>query len=132
MASLSRSFVLRTEENAKALYSFLKANWKALAASGKPLVVQVGEYKARRSTQANKRYWAILNQISGDAWIEGKQFSADIWHEWSKRRFIGCHELPDGSLVGISTTTLDVAEFNDYMSKIESYAAQELGVEFLL
>jgi hypothetical protein len=131
MAALYRMFVLRSEENAKALYAFLKANWNAQAIAGKPLAIIISEHKATRSSQQNKRYWAMLNEIAVSAWINGKQYSVEAWHEHFKRKMIGCEELPDGTMVGISTTTLSVAEFNDYMNKIEGFAIAELGIEFL-
>lgn len=131
MAALSRSFVLRTDDNAQSLWGFLRANWKALAAQGKPLQIVVSQYKATRSQSQNKRYWAILNQIAADAYVGGKQFSAESWAEFFKRKFIGIEELPGGSQQGISTTTLDIGEFGEYMTKIEVYAAQELGIEIL-
>lgn len=131
MATASRLFVLRNEINAKQLYAFLKANWRAMADAGRPIALTAQEYKSKRSIEQNKRLWAILNQIAECAWFNGKQYSADAWHEHFKRAFIGADELPDGSMIGISTTTLNVEEFVAYMTRIEAYAAQELGVELL-
>ena len=127
-----RAFVLRSEQNAQALYAFLKSNWRALADQGKPLAVTVSEHKVKRSGEQNKRYWAILGEISANAWVDGKQFSAEAWAEFYKGKFIGHEETPDGRTIGISTTTLAVHEFGDYMTKIEQHAASELGVEFSL
>jgi hypothetical protein len=89
----------------------------------------VTEHKAKRSGDQNKRYWAILDDISVNAWIEGRQYSSQAWHEFFKRKFIGFEETPDGGLVGISTKTLSTVEFAEYSNKIEAYAATELGVE---
>lgn len=127
--SFQKQFVLRNEINAKALYAFLKQNWRAMANKGHPLAVTVSEYKSKRSVEQNKRYWLILNQIAESAWVNGRQFSADAWHEHYKRLFIGVEELPSGKEAGISTTTLDIEEFGNYMTRIEANAAQELGVE---
>ena len=126
---MNRQFVLRSQDNAVALHAFLKANARAMADSGHPLAVTITEYKARRSTEQNKRYWAILGDISRNAYVAGKQFSQDAWAEHFKREFIGIEELPSGKDVGISTTTLNVQEFTDYMTRIECYAVQELGIE---
>ena len=41
----------------------------------------------------------------------------------------GLEEVPDGRSVGISTTTLSVAEFAEYMTKVEAYAVDEFGIE---
>ena len=127
---LSRTFVLSTEANANALWSFLKANWRQTAKAGKPLAVTVQEYKAKRSGDQNRYYWQRLNEIAEQAWIGGRQFSADAWHEHFKRQFVGSEDLPHGGTAGISTTSLSVAEFAEYVGRVEAYAASELGIEF--
>jgi hypothetical protein len=126
---MQRVFVLRGPIQAKMLWGFLKTNWVEMAQVGKPLQVTISEYKSKRSVEQNKRYWAILNEIAEQAFVGGKQFSAEAWHELFKRQFIGCEELPNGQMNGISTTILSVSEFGDYMTKIERYAAEELGCE---
>ena len=124
-----RTFILRGPEQAKALHVFLKANAAPLAQQGKPLAVEVREHKAKRSSQANRRYWALLRFIASNAWVAGRQYSDDIWHEFFARKFIGLEELPDGTTKAISTTTLDTAAFTDYMAAIEHHAEQELGID---
>lgn len=128
---LERLFVLRTEQNAQALHAFLKANWRSLADAGTPLACSIAEHKAKRNTKQNRLYWALLNDISANAWVDGKQYSADAWHEWAKQRFIGCEETPGGGKSGISTTTLDVGSFADFITKLQAYAATDLGLELL-
>lgn len=131
MAAMLRTFILRDDMNAAALWAFLKNNWKPMATDGKPLAVTVTPHKAKRSSDQNKRYWAILNEIAENAWINGQQFSAESWAEFFKGKFIGFEETPDGRRIGISTTTLDVSEFNEYTTRIEVYAAAELGIEII-
>jgi hypothetical protein len=82
-------------------------------------------YKSKRSLDQNARYWAILREIAAVVWVDGKQFSDEAWHEHFKRTFIGCDDLPGGGTVGISTTTLTVAEFADYMTRIEQWCAEQ-------
>lgn len=130
MATASRLFVLRADSNAQALWAFLRSNWRQMADAGKPLAISVAEHKSKRSIEQNRRLWAILREIEAGAWLGGKQFSADAWHEEFKRKFIGVEELPGGGSIGISTTTLNVEEFAAYMTRIEVYAATDLGVEF--
>lgn len=71
----------------------------------------------------------MLRELSAMAWIDGRQFSDQTWHEHLKRTFIGCEEIvmPDGKteLRGISTTKLNVDEFGEYMLQIEQYAAEQ-------
>jgi hypothetical protein len=124
-----RVFILHGDTQAKSLWAFLRQNWQALAEQGKPLSVTVTEHKSKRSGEQNKRYWSILNEIADQSWVAGKQFSSDAWHEYMKRKFIGTDDLPGGGNIGISTASLSVAEFCDYMTKVEAYAASELGVQ---
>ena len=124
-----RTFVLRDEIASRQLHAFLRANWLACAQQGKPLAVTVSEHKARRSGDQNRLYWAFLRELSGSAWVGGRQFADEAWHEFFKRKFIGLAELPDGALAGISTTALSVAEFGDYVERIRQYATEELGIE---
>lgn len=88
--------------------------------------------KMKRTTQQNRRYWGrgVLAQIAEQAVVNGKQYSAEVWHEQFKRQFIGVEELPDGSVIGKSSTELTTAEFAEFCQKVEAYAATELGVTF--
>ena len=131
MGAQVKTFVLREENNAKALWGFLKSNWVPMAQAGKPLSVFVAEHKAKRSHPQNKLYWALLAQIAEQTWLNGKQFSTEAWHEMFKRKFIGHEETPDGGTVGISTTTLSVPEFSIYIERVQQYAAEELDCELI-
>jgi hypothetical protein len=59
--------------------------------------------------------------------------TAEVWHEWAKRRFIGVREivLPDGEIavLGMTSTELSVADFSDYMQMLEAWAVEH-GVIF--
>jgi len=133
--TIARTFVLRTESNAAALHSFLKANAKAMADAGKPLEVSVSEAGAKRNVQQNRRNWALVSYIAEHAWVEGRQYSKETWHEYFARKFGVMKELvlPDGeiTLQRESTAEMDVDAFNGYLLRIEAYAAQELGIEFI-
>lgn len=131
MAAALRTFVLRGDNNAQALWAFLKGNWRQMADAGKPLAISVAEHRAQRSTQANKKYWATLNDIAENAWLDGRQYSSAAWHCYFASRFIGCEDLPGGGTTAISTTTLNVEEFNAYLERILHFAATELGVELI-
>lgn len=78
------------------LYPFLK-QWLQ---DGKRLTLTVGLRK--RTLPQNKRYWGngILSQISKQATVNGRLFSAETWHEQFKRMFIGVIELPNGDVIG--------------------------------
>lgn len=87
----------------------------------------------KRTPEQNRRYWGrgVLAQIAEQATVNGKLYSAKVWHEQWKRMFIGFDELPNGQIIGKSSTGLTTAEFCDFCTQVESYAAQELGVRFV-
>jgi len=108
------------------LFPFLQA---VLQAGGK-WVLSVKRMK--RTTKQNKRYWGrgVLAQIAEQATVNGRKFSAEVWHEQMKRMFIGYEELPNGELIGKSSTGLSTVEFSLFCDQVEAYAATELGVTF--
>jgi hypothetical protein len=71
----------------------------------------------------------LLGEIAEQVEVNGKWFSRDVWHEWAKEQYAPKVEGPSG-LLTVSTTQMNVEQFAQYMTQIESYAAQELGVEF--
>lgn len=88
--------------------------------------------RRKRTSAQNRRYWSggVLKQISEQAVINGRQYSPDVLHEYFKRLFLGVEELPDGSVIGKSSTGLTTAEFAEFCTKVEAYASTELGVTF--
>lgn len=85
--------------------------------------------KRTRSNPANARYWLLLHLISEKVKpSKDKGYSAEIWHEWAKSRFLGMDdvELPNGKTLHKvrSTAGLDGAEFADYVMKLEAWAAE--------
>ena len=97
---------------------------------GKRLVLTVGPRK--RTQPQNRRYWGrgVLAQVAEQATSGGRLFSAEVWHEQFKRMFIGYDELPNGQIIGKSSTGLTTAEFSDFCTQVEAYAATDLGVVF--
>ena len=104
---------------------------KATLTAGKRLQLTVKPEK--RSAAQNRRYWGqgVLAQVAAQAVVNGKLYSAESWHEQFKRMFIGFDELPNGQIIGKSSTGLTTAEFCDFCTQVEAYAAQELGVRFV-
>lgn len=131
---IHRTFVLTGPAQAKALQAFLRLNAGAKAAAGHPLAVSVAEHKAKRSEAQNNMLHALLREISEKAWLNGKQYSVEVWKEHVRRAFIGSDilDMPDGSRVtlGISTTTLNIAEFAELLDRVQAWATTELGVQF--
>lgn len=88
--------------------------------------------KSKRSIEQNKRYHALLRDLSAVAWLDGRQYGPEAWAEYFKQTFIGWDDLPGGGKRGISTTTLSVAEFGDFMTRIEVWASENgfpIGME---
>ena len=108
------------------LFPFLQA---ALQGSGRWVLTVT---RRKRTKAQNRRYWGggVLAQVAAQAVVNGKQYDAEVWHELLKRKFIGVIELPDGSVQGKSSTDLTTAEFSDFCTRVEAYAASELGVTF--
>lgn len=108
------------------LFPFLKS----VLHSGGRWVLTVTRMK--RTSRQNRRYWGrgVLAQIAEQATVNGRLYSADVWHEQFKRMFIGVDELPDGSVIGKSSTRLTTVEFSQFCDEVEAYAASELGVTF--
>jgi hypothetical protein len=126
---MNQTYVLRNPEIAKRMVDFIKATAGTANAAGRPLMVTVTEYRARRSNEANARYWALLGEIAEQVQVNGKYFSNDTWHEHFKSLFAPKEDGPSGP-IPISTSHMNTEQFSHYMTRVEVYAAQQLGVEF--
>lgn len=115
----------------------------------RPLEVVIREEKKPRKPDQNALMWAgPLRDIAEQAWVRGKQYSAEVWHEHFKREFLPDEcaygfqaELvrdgyqkwgltPSGACVLIgSTTDLTVKGFSRYLEQVYAFGAN-LGVCF--
>lgn len=135
MTAIYREFPLTGIGAWQRLVQFVKANAKACLEDNKPLRVIITQDEKKRNNEQNKRLWGYLYKtIAEQAWVSGRQFSKDVWHEHFARMFGVCEEmtLPDGEIITRrkSTTDMTIVEFAEFMNQIESYAASELGVCF--
>jgi hypothetical protein len=109
----------------------------------KPIELVLREHVKKRSSDQNAYYFRRIGEISAQAWVKSKQYSADAWHEYAKQNVMPdmvelkngkiaskWDELPNGKMVVISTTQLSVASFAEYINALEAYGASELGVKF--
>jgi hypothetical protein len=115
-----------------------------------PLEVVIREQVKARKLDQNALMWVgPLKDISEQAYVSGRRYSAEVWHEHFKKQhlpedsefdFEGAgivkpgykkwDAAPDGSVVLIgSTTQLTVKGFAIYMTKLEADGAN-LGVMY--
>lgn len=129
-----KHFVLREREHADSMWQYVKQHAAAASLDGRPLLVTVEEYRAKRSGEQNRLFHALLNVIAENAAVEGKFYDMETWKEHVRRKFIGTEEinLPDGSRLerGISTASLTVPEFTLLIERVQAWAQTELNVEF--
>jgi len=91
----------------------------------------------------NGLYWLRLGEIAEHGWIAGRQYNADVWHQYCRRNIMPNEitlkdgtvrskwlESPDGVMETVSTTQLEKTCFSEYIRAIEVFGAQELGVHF--
>lgn len=135
MAALYREFQLRSPSIWTNVLAFVKANANACLEKGEPLRVIVTSDEKKRNAEQNRFYWGVaLRDISEQAWIDGRQFDKDAWHEYFSRKFGVCEDLtlPDGEIITRrkSTTQMTVGEFSTYVNQVQAWAANHLGVEF--
>ena len=119
--------VYKIGNDRKRLHSVLSMLANFLLKPDADIEIVVRDTVYKRSTEQNRRYRVILNQIA-EVPHRGVLYSADTWHVHYASEFIGTEEIlmPDGSKRQdyISTTTLDRPEFSDYMTRIEVDAAE--------
>jgi hypothetical protein len=84
--------------------------------------------RAKRSGDANRRYWALVALVAERVKPGGNPFSVAAWHEWIKSKWLGCTDirLPNGVVLAVpnSSADLDPAEFSDFMTAFEAWAAE--------
>ena len=82
--------------------------------------VEVKPFAFNRSTQQNRRYWKIIQELGSYlGYDEGEM------HELMKYKFLSYKQemLGDEMVVIPSTSKLNIKEFVDYLSKVEVFAS---------
>lgn len=84
--------------------------------------------KHTRSNEQNKLYWAMLHEVEDQLKPNGHQYSADSWHIYFKKRFLGADDvrLPNGMIHSQpkSTASLDSDRMSEYIMKVEEFATK--------
>lgn len=107
-----------------------------------PLEIIIREQVKARGLDANGYYWMRIGEIAEQAWLDGRQYSKEAWHEYAKNHLMpemittksgetrGKWEtVPNGGMSVISTTQLDRKTFADYTAAVEALGTS-LGVRF--
>ena len=121
-----------TKDNKRPLMTTIYNNLGVWLESNAELEVCIRPYNSKRSIEQNKRLWAIYGELADKAWVNGRRYSAETWHEYCKGMFLGYElkAMPDGTEVKtpISTTTLNTAEMTDYQNRLQAWAAGNFGL----
>lgn len=133
--SLQREFKVINESVLKIAVNFIESNWKPLFESGTPLFIIATTAEEKRRAQQNKYYWScVIRSIAEQAWVGGRQYSSEAWHEQMARTYGQFKDvtLPDGDVVikRLSTTEMSVKDFAKYTEQVTAYGAIELGIRF--
>jgi len=135
--ALYREFTISTPAAGIVLVNFLKSNCKAFAERGTPLRVIVTEEVMDRLDEQIRYYFGpCMKQICEQAWVGGRKFSKEVWHEHLAGLFLPSTELvmPSGEIVvkrgSVARGKISLKKMNVYLLEVEAHAAQELGVVF--
>ena len=139
MSMPPKTFVLRHSDQWNLLAAFVKANAAAMVEQGTPLAVRVYEYAHKASDEQRALIWVVMGQVANQAWVGGRQFDAETWHEHAKRLLLPEETargkkkwcvLPTGErALAIGTEDLDRKEKTAYIDAMLAWAAAELGID---
>lgn len=93
----------------------------------KPILqVTVEEYHPKRSSQANRRYWKILELFAKETGHD-----ADELHDILKEKFLGTREVViagERYVARPSTKKLSTENFRKYADQVENWGIEVLGI----
>ena len=132
--------IVTSRDQAHAAATALYAQAKAIVQSCRKARMVCEEQEDDRSVQQNRYYWGVvLAEISQQASIAGQRWAAEAWHELFKRMFLG-YQIRKCTVAGRrrklvtrtlrSTTKLKVRAMAEYITKVQAFAANDLGVRF--
>lgn len=136
MADTGRLFVLRPEDRqqgyavSKRCAAAIREAMERLHAQGKAVDVRISAHKSKRSLAQNRCLHGWMRAISD--WHDdatGQRIQPEAWKLWFVQQLIGedAIQMPGGAIHSRirSTTTLTVAEFKDFLDRIEAWAGQQ-------
>ena len=114
--------------------------------TSKPICVTISEEAKTRKLDQNAFMWAgTLKDISEQAYVNGRTYTPETWHEFFKREYLPDIHDPELTKEGYlkwdidpkgnrilrgSTTQLTIKGFAQYLTQVEAYGAG-LGTEFI-
>jgi hypothetical protein len=143
MSAAVRKWIIRTPDDALAVWLYLKEHAKTYLELGTPLQVVMSKYRATRSNEQNAFMWAaVLTPTAEQATDEhGRHYSEEVWNLYLKKRFLPetCAkgvdkwlQMPDGEReLVMSTSDLNVEEMTAYLEEIQAHLVSEFGVRFI-
>ena len=144
--SIDRTFVISEQRLADMAISVINGNAMGMLKDGRVMAVHIYEHKEARSNEQQSLMWIRLGEIAQQAFVDGRQYSDECWHEYAKREFLPDEDGPskrtrkgyrkwavnpmtgERVLIG-STTQLTVFGMSEYMTQLEAFGAG-LGVMF--
>lgn len=134
---LYREFLISSPSIWKLVTKFISANASAFIERGTPLKVIVAEEESDRFDEQVKYYFGIVvKTIAEQAWVEGRRYDKDAWHEQLARDFLPTREIvtPDGEIIlkrsSIARGRISNKAMAKYTQEVTAYATTELGVIF--
>lgn len=138
MTQLDR--IARTPEAWRAAATAIYRAGEALIEAGKPVKCVVCEWEDDISArQRGFLHAAVFPQIAEQVRANGDRFTAEVWKEYYRKRFLGSkwvmQKLPGQKRavpvkVRISTEDLGVKAYSEYIDRVIADAVTEWGVVF--
>lgn len=94
-------------------------------------VLKLERKPTQRTLSQNALMWVWMDAIA-EEWSEAtdRYYSRDVVKEFLCRKYLPL-EMPDGSVVGGSTSGLTTEQMGEFMDKVQAYAATEWGITLL-
>lgn len=132
---LHQEYVLRGPSAWQALCAFVRDHAKAANDAGAPLrVILTTEEQDRLDEQIAYYFGVVVKTTAEQAWVGGRQYSKDVWHEHFAQQFLPAEEieLPTGQRIlrraSIAKGKIGVKAMAHFTKEVEAYVTQELGV----
>ncbi len=132
--------IVSTREGAHRVAKLAYDRARDLIADGKEVRIRAEEAEDERSLRQNRFMWGVvLKEISEQARINGQGWTAEAWHLYCKREYLGyafVRETVAGRKRKVvrkelrSTTRLSVRRMSEYLDKVMAFAVTDLGVVF--